>query len=307
MRTLWKRRFPGALALLVLLAACASSPAGESEETGWPIYFLAPQEEAAGGDVIQVSWEVLALEEDAPAQEAAQAIAERLLEGSADGRLLSPFPDETELIGTEVRDRVAYLDFSSHIGNLAGVDLTLADYCLTLSLTGLDGVGAVRILSQGRALGQQPKQTFYERDVLLSTRDDVLQTVEVTLFFRNEAGALAGERRSLDLYEGQTLAENLVTALLEGPSDRTLSAVIPEGFQVNTVRVEDGVCYVNLPALSLEGLPEEEQLQQQILWSLADSLYSIETIDSIRFLTDGQELTRFGAVPVESVAKRPQG
>ena len=51
----------------------------------------------------------------------------------------------------------------------------------------------------------------------------MLQTVEVTLFFRNEAGALAGERRSLDLYEGQTLAENLVTALLEGPSDRSLS------------------------------------------------------------------------------------
>ena len=305
MRRRWRRYFPGLLALAVLAAACAARPAGESEETGWPLYFLA--EDSAGGDAIQVSREELGLAENPPLPEAARAIVERLLSGSSDGRFLSPLPAGTELIGVEIRDRVVYLDFSGQLGNLSGVDLTLADYCLTLSLTALEGISAVRILSQGRPLGQQPKQIFYERDVLLSTRDDVLQTVEVTLFFANEAGALAGERRNLDLYEGQTLAENLVTALLEGPSDRTLSAVIPEGFQVNTVRVEDGVCYVNLPASSLELLPEEERLQQQILWSLADSLYSIETIESIRFLADGQELTRFGAVPVESAAIRPQG
>ena len=64
---------------------------------------------------------------------------------------------------------------------------------------------------------------------------------------------------------------------------------------------------MNLPASSLEGLPEEEHAQQQILWSLADSLYSLETVESIRFLSGGQELTRFGGIPVESVASRPQG
>lgn len=305
MRSFWRKCLPGALLLLALLAACAASPSGESGETGWPLYFLAAQEDAKGHDAIQVCWEALDLAEDAPVQEAARTIVTRLLEGSEP--FLSPLPAGTELLDVEIRDRVAYINFSGQIGNLSGIDLTLADYCLTLSLSALDGISAVRILSQGRPLGQQPKQTFYERDVLLSTRDDVLQTVEVTLFFRNEAGALSGERRSLDLYEGQTLAENLVTALLEGPSDRTLSAVIPEGFLVNTVRVEDGVCYVNLPASSLELLPEEEALQQQILWSLADSLYSIETIESIRLLADGQELTRFGTIPVESIASRPQG
>ena len=305
MRKLWRRRLLAALALAALVTACAAGPAGEDGETGQPVYFLAVGESAEGQDAIQVSYETLELAEDASAQEIAGAIAERLLAGS--GHLRSPLPAGTELLGVEIRDRVAYVDLSGHIANLSGVDLSLADYCLTLSLTALDGVSAVRILCQGRSLGQQPKQIFYERDVLLSTRDDVLQTVEVTLFFRNEAGALAGERRSLDLYEGQTLAENLVTALLEGPSDRSLSPVIPEGFQVNSVRVEDGVCYVNLPASSLEGLPEEEHAQQQILWSLADSLYSLETVESIRFLSGGQELTRFGGIPVESVSSRPQG
>ena len=278
MRKLWRRRLLAALALAALVTACAAGPAGEDGETGQPVYFLAVGENAEGQDAIQVSYETLELAEDASAREIAGAVVERLLAGS--GHLRSPLPAGTELLGVEIRDRVAYVDLSGHIANLSGVDLALADYCLTLSLTALDGVSAVRIL---------------------------LQTVEVTLFFRNEAGALAGERRSLDLYEGQTLAENLVTALLEGPSDRSLSPVIPEGFQVNSVRVEDGVCYVNLPASSLEGLPEEEHAQQQILWSLADSLYSLETVESIRFLSGGQELTRFGGIPVESVSSRPQG
>ena len=42
-------------------------------------------------------------------------------------------------------------------------------YCLTLTLTGLEGIGAVSVTSQGRAMGQQPRQVFYERDVLLSS------------------------------------------------------------------------------------------------------------------------------------------
>lgn len=44
-----------------------------------------------------------------------------------------------------------------------------------------------------------------------------------------------------------------------------------------------------------------------ILWSLSDSLYSMEKVEGLRFLVDGQELLRFGSVPVDSVLTRPQG
>ena len=183
----------------------------------------------------------------------------------------------------------------------------MADYCLTLSLTALDGIGAVRITAQGRPVGQQPKQVFYERDVLLSTMDDVLQTVEVTLYFQDSGGTLTGERRTLTLYEGQTLAESLMAALLEGPASRELSPTLPENFTVNYVRIENGICYVSLPAASLALLPEDEQAQRTILWSLAESLYSIAAVDELRLLADGEELAYFGLIPVETVASRPQG
>ena len=302
-----KRRMSLLASLLVLLTAC-SAPAGPEQGTeGVLVYYLLPEEEARGADRIGARWESLALPEGADDLTEARAVVERLMAGPEDESMYSPLPEGVELLGLELRDRTAYVDFSGEIRDLSGVELALADYCLTLSLTALDSVRAVTVTAQGRPLGQQPKQVFYERDVLLSDMGDVLQTVEVSLYFLNADGALAAEKRMLSLYEGQTLAEALVAALLEGPESRELLRAVPEGFAIHYVRVDSGVCYLSLPASSLALLPQDGQTQQMILWSLADSLYSIDSVEEIRLLADGEELKLFGSVPVESVAVRPQG
>lgn len=302
-----KRRMSLLASLLVLLTAC-SAPAGPEQGTeGVLVYYLLPEEEARGADRIGARWESLALPEGADDLTEARAVVERLMAGPGDESMYSPLPEGVELLGLELRDRTAYVDFSGEIRDLSGVELALADYCLTLSLTALDSVRAVTVTAQGRPLGQQPKQVFYERDVLLSDMGDVLQTVEVSLYFLNADGALAAEKRMLSLYEGQTLAEALVAALLEGPESRELLRAVPEGFAINYVRVDSGVCYLSLPASSLALLPQDGQTQQMILWSLADSLYSIDSVEEIRLLADGEELKLFGSVPVESIAVRPQG
>lgn len=307
MRRQWKLLLA---ALVVVLAMAASGAPDDREEQGEEhlLYFLSPESKARGSDRIRGHPERLDLTEDAPLLETARAVVERLLEGPEEASgLLSPLPAGVELLDLDIRDQRAYVDLSSSFNRLSGVELTMADYCLTLSLTELDGISSVSITAQGRRLGQQPKQVFYERDVLLSTMDDVLQTVEVTLYFLDSGGALTGERRAIELYEGQTLAENLVAALLEGPHNRELKRVLPEDFQINFVRMESGVCYVNISAASLAALPEDEKLQQMMLWSLADSLYSIDSVEELRLLADGEELTHFGLIPMESAAARPQG
>ena len=297
-------------AALLLLALVASGAPEDREEQGEEhlLYFLAPESRARGSDRIRGCPQRLDVPEGAPLADTARAGVERLLAGPEEANgLLSPLPAGVELLDLEIRDQRAYVDLSSGVNRLSGVALTMADYCLTLSLTELDGVSSVSITAQGRRLGQQPKQVFYERDVLLSTMDDVLQTVEVTLYFLDSANALTGESRTIELYEGQTLAENLAAALLEGPHNRELKRVLPEDFQINFVRMESGVCYVNISAASLAALPEDETLQRMMLWSLADSLYSIDAVEELRLLADGEELTHFGLIPVESAAARPKG
>lgn len=307
MRGRWKLLLAAALLLLALVASGAPEDREEQGEEHL-LYFLAPESRARGSDRIRGCPQRLDVPEGAPLADTARAVVERLLAGPEEANgLLSPLPADVELLDLEIRDQRAYVDLSSGVNRLSGVALTMADYCLTLSLTELDGVSSVSITAQGRRLGQQPKQVFYERDVLLSTMDDVLQTVEVTLYFLDSANALTGESRTIELYEGQTLAENLAAALLEGPHNRELKRVLPEDFQINFVRMESGVCYVNISAASLAALPEDETLQRMMLWSLADSLYSIDAVEELRLLADGEELTHFGLIPVESAAARPKG
>jgi len=295
------------LSLSLALTACAMQEPDEQKQTGYAIYYLDIGLKR-GGDAIRVSYEQLELAEDADLEQRAQAVVQRMLQGSReDGELVSPMPEYVQLLSLDVRDRRAYVDLSSGFDQLNGVDLMLADYCLVLSLTALEGIQSVAITAQGRTMMQQPKQIFFERDVRLMSMEDMMQTVEVTLYFQDEGGAMVGEPRTLEIYEGQTVAETLVMALQEGPENRGLKTVIPKEVTISSARVENGICYVNFAEESLKALPQEENQQQMILWSLADSLYSIETVEEIRILADGQELEMFGLIPAAVVAAKPQG
>lgn len=293
---------PCFLCIALLLPGCTARQQQETETTALLIhYVVAASEQASGGDAIRGIETDLVLDEAVPLEERAAAVVEKLLEQPRDAQLQSALPS-VELLGVTIQGRRAVVDLSGRFNRLTGIELTLANSCLTLSLTQLDGINAVSVTVQGRTAVQQPQQAFYEWNVLLSSMDDVRQSTTVTLYFADSTGTLVGEERILELYEGQPLAETLVLELLKGPERRDLTAVLPEEFFVNSVRVEDGVCYINLPSASLALLPEDITSQRLMLLSLARSLYSLDTVTALRLSADGEELDSFGAVPLSEVS-----
>ena len=290
------------LILLLGFAACRHQEEVQGEE-GYLLYFRADLERAGGADAIIGIRVDLGLGEEAAAAEIARAMVQQLIEGA--GGVDSPLPDGTELQSITIKGRRAYVDFSLRYASLTGMDLSLADYCVTLTLTQLEEISAVSITANGRELPYRGSQVLQEGDVLLSTMEDVIDSVAVKLYFVTEDGELAPEERMLELYEGELLAEKLIFALLEGPQERDLYPVIPEAFTVNTIRVENRTCYLSLPAQSIEALPEEAWQQEQILQSIAYSIYSMDGVDELRIIVDGQEVTHFGQVPVEDISIRP--
>ena len=291
-----------ALLLLVQLALCAASCAAQpaqQEEGDYVVYLLADRQSAAGADAIRPVRTDLDVAEDAPLVEKAEAVVNRVLAGG--GSLWQGI----ELRSIAIQGRRAYVDLSRRYAGLTGIQLSLADYCITLSLTQLEGINSVTITAQGQELAYRPDQVLMEQDVLLSTMDDVIETVTVSLYFLNEDGELTAEQRALEVYEGQTLAESAIEALLEGPQERDLVPVIPRGFQINSVRVEEGVCTLSLPESALALLPESEGLQRQILQSIARTIYSWGNVDEIQLLVDGEPQEMFGEIPLAEVQFRP--
>lgn len=294
-----KRRGALFLSFLLVLGIIGCAVQQPEEAATYQIFVLASQQSAAGADAIVGEAVELDIEEDAPLEEKAVAVVEAIL---SSGDYLW---DGIELRGITVKGRRAYVDLNRRYASLTGIQLSLADYCITLSLTQLEGLSSVTITAEGQELAYRPSQVLMEQDVLLSTMDDVVETVTVSLYFVNESGELEAEQRTLEMYEGQTLAQCSIEALLEGPQERDLTSIIPEGFRVNSVRVEEGVCILSLPKSSVELLPADEAAQRLILQSFAKTIYRWGTVDEIQILVDGELCELFGSVPVAEVQFRP--
>ena len=74
---------------------------------------------------------------------------------------------------------------------------------------------------------------------------------------------------------------------LEGkPEGRDFLSPLPEGFQVRSVWLEENICYLNFSSALLEGL--EEDAVRIAFQALEDSLRSLEAVEEVRFLVDGE-------------------
>lgn len=273
-------------ALLTLsLAACTAT---EEPVEGLTLYGLTAEEARLGGDIISgstvVPWEELPEEREAQVQ----AVMEHLME-SGEG-YLSPIPESVSLRSVTMSGSTACVDLSVSYSFLSGMELSIADYCIVLSLTQLTGVYAVRITAEGREIAHRSKQTLVAKDVLLSSMDDVVRTLTAQLYFLNEAGEPVSEERILTQYEGESGAQVVLDALMEGPESDALLPLLPEGFVGMTARMESGVCHLNIPGESMKLLREDDE----VLRAVARSLLSTEGIRQVELYVDGNPRGEIG-------------
>ena len=276
-------RLAALMLALCLLAGCGAAQSGEGD--GLQLYYPVPLEEHPGGDAISsvtVDWDTLP-QEDRAAQ--AEAVLALLMGGCQEERFQSPVPSGTSLHSVEVKGGTAWVDFSGSYSQLSGMALTIADYCVALSLTQLEGVYAVHITVNGQELAYRDSNMFLASDVLLTSMDDVVRTLTAQLYFPDADGVLTAEERLLTQYEGQSAADVVLAALADGPSQEGLQPLLPEDFTGLTVRVEDGVCQLNLPSemIAAMGADAAGEMEQGV----AASLLSLEGVSAVQIYTDG--------------------
>lgn len=284
-----------AAALLILLCCCGL-PQSHSESPTMRLYGLGG---TSGGDAIaavEVDWSAA---QELSAQEQAVALLEQLLGGCQEAGYRSPVPTGVRLLSCQVSGGTAWVDLSPGYGQLSGIDLTIADSCVALTLSQLPAVSAVRITVEGQELAYQDHGLLLADQVLLTSEEDVVRTLPVRLYFPGqEDGVLTPESRVLTLYEGESAAAAIMEALLAGPEAGGLLPLLPEGFELLTVRVENGVCLLNLPRSDVSLLPEDAAQQEQLVQGLVRSLCSARGIDSVQLLLDGELSSSFGSVDI---------
>lgn len=279
------------LALLLLLTGCRRE---EPQRTAYLLYFQEADLTYSAGDGAFRTEDVYLFDEEtaAPGQ-LAEALVSELLKGPADETLKSPFPAGTTLRSLEIDGDRALVDLSPAYESLSGVALTLADSAIAMTLSQVPEISSVQITVQGRELAYRERQVLHIREILLTPGEDVVSTVDARLYFLDQQGRLIPEERTLELYEGDTQVSAVAKALERGPEDRGLLSPLPEQFQVNSVWLEEDICYVNLSSALLEGL--EEPALRTALQALESSLCSLDGVEAARFLVDGEFSQDLGA------------
>lgn len=286
-------------ALILLLTGCVRG--GEEESGAYEVYFAAPLPDSGTDSPVQgpaVQWETRRLPQDA---DVLSALVECLLSGPVSDGLRSPFPDGVyQVSAPTLTDGVCEVDLSERYGGLSGVDLTIADYCIALTLCQVKGVEAVSILVEGEPISYRDHQFLRESDAVLSSAEDEPVYLSADLCFLREEGGLAVEHRELLVPSGSSPESVLLQALLAGPETEGLGAPLSGEARVIDLWVNDsGICYVNFDAAFLSDRPASASQARLTLYAIVNTLCQLPNVDAVAFLVEGESIPDYGGVAAD--------
>lgn len=274
------------IVLSVAIGYTFVGPGENREGTEYEVFFRERDlSDTHSGDALRP--ELVKLSDESGSQERMEQLLERLLQGPEDETLSSVIPAGTTLLSVRHNGVLATVDLSNQYSALSGVELTLADYAITQTLTQLSEVMLVKVTVRGKEIPYRSGRILSQRDILFSPKEDVVSNVEAMLYFLDEEGTFIPTMETLNLYEGDTQVSAVVRALENGPQSKELLPVIPPDFRIRAVWQVENECYVNFSSKQLESL-ENESDYDTMCQGLEKSLSSLETVEKVNFLIDGQ-------------------
>lgn len=284
-----KRIFAGALALALLLSACALLPG--QEETGVALYFRT----VGGESAVDAEYRGGTAEETAVPE-----LVQMLLDGPEDSQsFASPFPSGVRLRNWTLEDGRCTLDFSEQYGALSGVSLTIADACIALTLGQLPQVEWVVVKVEGLPVSFRAIQNLSVQDILLTDNETEPVSVNHRFYFPlADLSGLKGEERQVRRGENDTLLAAVLRDYFAGPGDGqgALTSLLPEGTQLLDATVKNGVCYLDLSAEFVRNAPAGKSRQRLLLYSLVNTLGELKNITAVRIRVEGATVETYGGV-----------
>lgn len=284
------------LVMLTLSACDATQTQPASDESGYGLWF------AVGDDIDRDDSSAVAFEARQWGSEpTAEELMQALLAGPRKVELYSPIPNGVSVREIQAEENgTLRVDLSEQYGGLAGFDLTLADYCITLTLCQLPGVNSVKILVEGEPISFRSRQNLQAKDLM---RFDIARepdTFLAVLCFPNQDGlGLSREYRPV-MRSGDEPMEVVMTELLRGPEGIGRTNALPKETQVLGMSVNNGLCQVNLSSDFLAHMPESEAEANLTVYSLVNTLCALNTISQVRIIVEGQPVPYYGGLSLGS-------
>ena len=283
------RRILSCLLLLALLCGCTGqrSPAEESKITFYYRRADAQNDESYASASSALAEKEVTLGGDVRVEDVLAAYFEQ----PEDETLRSLFPEGTACLGAKLQNGVLVLDMNETYAALSGYERTLAAAGLTLTLTQLDGVDAVRIKTPAGALLDKPSTRWTSESFLLQDTSWLYPERTVQLYFAGANGGLQAEKRAVSYQSPEELPRNTLQALLDGPENEQLHTPVPARTQILDIRTAGTLCTVVLSE-EFSACDTDRETAELAVHSVAATLCALNEIEQVQLqLPDGEDLT----------------
>jgi germination protein M len=216
-----------------------------------------------------------------------------LSEGPASEGLRNPIPEGTELLGINIKDKVAIVDFSKEFLKTEGLSEITTRLSVVNTLTRIKGVDKVRIHIEGKDMIGPSGMPLGDMEPALLNDDGTPMAQErktVTLYFSdNEAMYLVGEERDIIVTEKDGIEELVIMELLKGPVSEHLWDTIPDGTRLISASTKNGICTVDFSSEYVDNSPGGSTSEMMAIYSVVNTLTELEGVQKVQFLIEGKK------------------
>ena len=224
----------------------------------------------------------------------------KLLEGPSDIKYINTIAENVTCSSVTIKNETATVNFSKEFSSLSGADELNARFSVVRTLCEIPGINKVNILVEGKPLVSNATGkevgVLGMKDIVFdleSVPKAVAETTTIKLYFTtSDAMALKSESRNVDTQDTISIEKSIMNELMKGPASPELINVIPSGTKLLNIETKDGVCYVNLSSDFISKFSGGTGMFS--VYSIVNSLCSLESVSSVQILIEGEKGAEFG-------------
>lgn len=283
---------------LLLLSACARSPAPETGSEYISVYRLVREDYRTRGSLLRS--ELIRCNDSQP-ETLVRGAAYALMRIPEDDELTSAIPDSVRIEDVSLSGRTVTVLMNGSYLDLGGMDKTITDACIVLTMCSVPDVDYVAM----RTANTSPLQAMSSEDILLRNTLTSESLLELRLYFpQSDGDVLSAEYRQISLDEDMPTERLIIDELIKGPQSDRLVPILPENTAVLSVYTQDGLCTVSLS----EGfLSDREYSSQEIklaVYSIVNSLTCLSTVDRVQINVRNNDRQMLGDFDISHALSR---
>lgn len=292
-----RRLFAPVLLFALLLSACGNSAAEPAVEYGSVSVYRLTQTSTgamselfcvenveAGGDEIQSAIDALGRAPEASEMKGA-------------------IPDGIELLEYTLEEGALTLEVSEEYRSLSGINKTIVDYAIALTLCSIDVVEYVNISVRGRTV----TESLSADDVMLYDAEINPYEKQLKLYFINSSGRyLSAETHTLTVDGDTLLGRYVVEGLLRGTNSEESMSTIPEGTTLLSISSDGDTYTVDFSREFYDNRAQTVVGQRLTIYSVINSLTALTGVEQVLILVEGDAVLYYGGIPLSQAVKRDE-